>query len=75
MAEKGDMKVYLFTILIDISNAGAYIVGSIFEKFGQTRTHLKTVIPEIKANSLNMLDVKNTLLVGRCVTWSMRCIA
>ena len=37
------------------------IVEAAFEKRDQTRTHLETVIPEIKANLLNMLDTKNPL--------------
>jgi len=37
------------------------IVEAAFEGRDQTRTHLETVIPEIKANLLNMLDAKNTL--------------
>ena len=37
------------------------VVEAAFEKRVQTRTHLETVIPEIKTNLLNMLDAKNPL--------------
>ena len=55
------MKVYLFTILLYIGNVAVFVAGTTFEKIGQVRTNLEMVIQEIKANLLNILDVKNTL--------------
>ena len=43
------------------------IVEAAFERRDQTRTHLETVIPEIKANLLNMFNTKNTLHIGGSV--------